>query len=284
MKTIKWITGITLAALVALTVLLAPSYLGLAQAQTPDAGAEGQVEDGRGHGRFAFKGQGGKHGRAHIMGTVAEQLGLSPEELRASFSAGKSIADVAAEQGVALEEIENALQDKLSEHLAEKVANGDLTQEEADARLEEAKTRISEHLTQTFDGDGPGRFGGKGHGPRGHIMGTVAEQLGLSGEELRASFSAGKSIADVAAEQGVALEEIENALIDKLSEHLLDAVANGDLTQEEADARLEEAKTRISEHLNQTFDGSGPGRFGPRGEHGERGERGGPSGFATQDS
>jgi hypothetical protein len=168
MKTIKWITGITLAALVALTVLLAPSYLGLAQAQTPDAGAEGQVQDGRGHGRFAFKGQRGKHGpRGHIMGTVAEQLGLSGEELHAELQAGKSIADVAADQGVALEEIEKALLDKLSEHLAEKVANGDLTQEEADARLEEAKTRISEHLNQTFDGDGPGRFGGKGHGPRG---------------------------------------------------------------------------------------------------------------------
>ena len=42
---------------------------------------------------------------------------------------------MAAEQGVALETIENALIDQLSEKLAEKVSNGDLTQEEADAHL-----------------------------------------------------------------------------------------------------------------------------------------------------
>ena len=116
-------------------------------------------------------------------------------------------------------------------------------------------------------------------------MGQVAELLGLSGEELHTSLSAGKSIADVAAEQGVALEDIENALIAQLSRHagmaqkFAEKVANGDLTQEEADARLEEAKTRISEHLNQTFDGDAPGRFGPRGERGERG-----GSVATQDS
>ena len=262
MKTIKWITGITLAALVALSILFAPSYLFAAQAQTPDGGEAGQVEDGRG--RFGHKGKHGHRG----MGQVAELLGLSGEELRTELQAGKSIADVAAEQGVALEDIENALIAQLSDKLAEKVANGDLTQEEADARLEEAKTRISEHLTQPFDSDDfRGRKGKRGH----RAMGQVAELLGLSGEELRAELQAGKSVADVAAEQGVALEDIENALITQLSDKLAEKVANGDLTQEEADARLEEAKTRISEHLNQTFDGDGSGRFGPRGERGERG-------------
>ena len=80
-------------------------------------------------------------------------MGLSPEELRTELQAGKSIADVAAEQGVALTDIENAIIAQVSDKLAEKVANGDLTQEEADARLEEAKSRISERLTQPFDGD-----------------------------------------------------------------------------------------------------------------------------------
>ena len=211
------------------------------------------------------------------MSVVADLLGLSGSKLRAELQAGKSIADVAAEQGVALETIENALIDQLSTHLAEKVANGDLTQEEADTRLAEASSRISERLTQPFDGNGPrGR-----RGQRGQMMSTIADLLGLEGEELRAELQAGKSIADVAAEQGIALESIENALIDQLNTKLAEKVANGDLTQEEADAHLEEAKTRINEHLTQTFDGNGPNRFGPRGQ---RGQGGAPSGFATSDS
>ena len=54
-------------------------------------------------------------------------------------------------------------------------------------------------------------------------------------------------------------------------------MANGDL----ADARLAEASSRINERLTQTFDGSRPNRFGPRGQ---RGQGGAPSGFPTSDS
>ena len=155
MKSIKWITGLTLAALFALTIFFAPSYLASAQAQGPDADRAAQAQN-RGE-RFGQRGPRG-------MSVVAELLGLSGEELRAELQAGKSIADVAAEQGVALETIENALIDQLSEKLAEKVANGDLTQEEADQRLEEARQRIQERLTQPGGQEGEG---GRRGGPRG---------------------------------------------------------------------------------------------------------------------
>ena len=45
-------------------------------------------------------------------------------------------------------------------------------------------------------------------------MSTIADLLGLEGEALRAELQAGKSIADVAAEQGVALETAARKRVD----------------------------------------------------------------------
>ncbi|MGB0389559.1 MAG: hypothetical protein ACPGWR_32465, partial [Ardenticatenaceae bacterium] len=214
---------------------------------------------GRGSRGGAFGGKGG------IMTVVTEQLGMSREELRAELEADNSIADVAAAQGVALESIEDAIISQMSEKLAEKVANGDLTQEEADERLAQARERVNERLTQPFDGEGFGGRPGR-HGKRGHFRGmieTVTQQLGMSGEELRAELEAGNSIADVAAAQGVALESIEDAILSQMSEKLAEKVANGDLTQEEADERLAQARERVNERLTE------PGL--PRGEGARRG-------------
>ena len=228
-----------------------------------------------GFGGIGRKAPGGKH---QMMNVVAEQLGMTPEELRAELQASLeggtpvSIADVAVERGVALETIENAIIEQMSEKLAEKVANGDLTQEEADERLAQASERVSTRLTQPFDGNGPhGRAGRRG-GAFAQGMSVITEQLGMTRDELRAELQAGKSIADVAAEQGVALETIEDAIIDQMSEKLAEKVANGDLTQEEADQRLEEARQRIQERLSQPGGQRGEGRpGGPRGQGGRQG-------------
>jgi hypothetical protein len=76
----------------------------------------------------------------------------------------------------------------------------------------------------------------------------------------------------------VALEDIAAALVAFHSEHLQQAVDNGLLTQEEADAKIAEMEANILEHLESgEFVGPmGPGGFGGCGGPGGMG--GGPRG------
>jgi|GEM_PF-1693171 len=147
----RWIlfTGL-FAALLAVMVLVAPTAL----AAPPD---------GQG------PGQGGPRGGRMLISTAAEVIGITPQELITELRDGEdlSIADVATAHGVSADDIVNAVVTKASEHLAEKVANGDLTQDEADACLAEIETHVTERINTPFSPPEPGQHPHHGQGPQG---------------------------------------------------------------------------------------------------------------------
>ncbi len=63
----------------------------------------------------------------------------------------------------------------------------------------------------------------------------MAELLGTTVEELREELQEGKTIPGLAERQGVPLQEITEALLQARQQALADAVAEGRLTQEQAD-------------------------------------------------
>jgi membrane peptidoglycan carboxypeptidase len=110
----------------------------------------------RGHGRGEHLGRG--------LDTAAEALGMTDAELRAELRDGQTIAQVAEAQGVDVQVVIDALLAEVEEHLAEKVASGDRTQEEADEMLERATERITDLVNngrpergERGEGRGPGR-------------------------------------------------------------------------------------------------------------------------------
>jgi hypothetical protein len=117
---------------------------------------------------------------------------------------------------------------------------------------------------------------GLGWGGRGDILSSpqviLAQTLGMTLSELRTDLEAGKSIADIAAEQGVELSTIVDALVAPRTETLTQLVNARVMTQEEANACVaqmtenltEQLSTSPSEHRN----GDGFGRRGPSGRHG----------------
>lgn len=111
------------------------------ETDTPD-GTDGERPEGERHGR-----RGGCGGSE----AVAELLGLTPDELREAQDAGSSLADIAASQGVAVDDVIQAIVDEKAEHLAEEVAEGDLTQAEADARLAEIEQRTTDRVNGADD-------------------------------------------------------------------------------------------------------------------------------------
>jgi polyhydroxyalkanoate synthesis regulator phasin len=108
--------------------------------------AEGEGPPGGGQ-----PGQGGGQGERERPGlqAAATALGVTEDELKAAFKEGKSIADVATAQGKDLDDVKQAMLDEAKAKQAERVAAGEITQEQADTRYAELESRIDDIVTRT---------------------------------------------------------------------------------------------------------------------------------------
>lgn len=139
--------------------------------------------------------------------------------------------------------------DHFREALAPLVTDGTITQAQADAviaALEQAGP------PRGFRG---GRGGGRG-------LEAAATAIGITVDDLRSALAGGQTIAQVAESNGVAVQTVIDAMVAQAKAHLDEHVANGDLTQAQADARLAELTERIGEMVTSTRPMVGPG---PRG-------------------
>ena len=140
----------------------------------------------------------------------------------------------------------------IKEALAGLVSNGTLTQQQADqvaSTLAESRPEGLRHH---------GRGGGRG------VRLEALSSLGITAEEVRAAAEAGKTLAQLAEEQGVSEERVVSTLVTAGEEHLAEAVADGRLTQAEADEKKADLEARTTERLDD------PIRH-KRGHHGRHG-------------
>ena len=109
-------------------------------------------------------GQGGPGrpgGRGPGFAVVAETLGLTEAEVRDAISNGQTLAQLAEANGSSGAKLVDAILADIKTHMDEKVAAGDLTQAEADARLADAEARVTEFVNNTKPPQsGPGHPGG----------------------------------------------------------------------------------------------------------------------------
>jgi hypothetical protein len=152
-----------LAVIVALVSVLTVSSVAFAQ------GPGGQSSGGQGRGGNQCGGLMGHWGDStnSLVAVAADVLGMEQADLVAELQADKAIAQVAQERGVDPQTIVDAFIAIRAEILAEAVANGCITQEQADLMLahlaEEAAARVYEPFSP---GGGHGQGGG-GRGRRG---------------------------------------------------------------------------------------------------------------------
>jgi hypothetical protein len=188
---------------------------------------------------------------------------MTDEELIAELRSGKSIADVAKEKGVDTKVIKDEYLAQVKTKLDEQVADGKLTQKMADAMLEQTAANLPTQLTDTT-----WNCGGCGVGEGSLLLKVAAEKLGLTQAELMSELRNGKSIADVAKEKGVDTQVISDEYLAQLKAKLDAQVADGSLTQDEADATLAQKTKDLPARLTDSTwdDMGGPG-------HGGRGYR-----------
>jgi hypothetical protein len=113
---------------------------------------------GRGHGRgygHGMMGWGGEYGPMHeaMIAALAETLDLTSEELEARHDAGESMWQIAESEGLSAAEIQDLMLSTHDKALQDAVANGQLTEEQAEW--------MDAHMEQMWSGEyGDGGFGG----------------------------------------------------------------------------------------------------------------------------
>jgi len=141
---------------------------------------------------------------------------------------------------------------KITESLAPLVADGTITQAQADA--------VAAHLADQL----PMRHRG-GFGLRAGFGEEVAEVLELTVDDLRTRLQGGESLADIAEAEGVDVQAVVDAVVAVHQEHLDEAVADGRITQEQADERAATLEEHAQDIVEGTFEGRMGGRRGPGG-------------------
>ena len=237
-----------------------------------EADADGDADDD-GEAR-ARKGRRGHFAR-HLAGDVlTETLDMTAEELRAALADGQSLADVAGEQGVAIEDLKAALVEAATERIDEAVAEDRIDADRAAELTEGLSDHVDELLNRTpgemFDGEGRGRGHSHYHRHGRNGGAELAEFLGLTTDELRSGFADGQSLADIAEAQGIDEDDLVAFLMGQLEERLDQAVENGRLDADDVEEKLADAEVRIEEHIN-AEPGERPGRGHRHG--GFRGDR-----------
>ena len=162
---------------------------------------------------------------------------------------GSFLAKVADKLGVGEDELKSAIDEARTETIDEKVAEGLLTEEQAE-RLREGGFPFHRGL----------------HRAGGHILGTAADVLGMEKNDLVAELREGNSLADVAAAQGIGVDGFKAQVLAEVQADIDAKVADGTITQEQADRLSEGLEERIDNIVNAQ---PGEGGFGgPRHRHG----------------
>ena len=218
------------------------------------------------------------------------------EALKTALQARHDLHDTkfAEALGISVDDLKAARLSIAEERMAAKVAAGELTQEQADARLEALRT-----------GEIPdGGFGGRGHGRGGGERGAEAQEalaakLGKTTEELTAARQSAhdavvaelgemtrpESRPDTDEERealkaqlqerralentkyaealGISVDELKAARIAVVQDELNAKVAAGEMTQEEADAKIQALQDgELPDGFGRGGPGRGHGRFG----------------------
>ena len=147
------------------------------------------------------------------------------------------------------------------------VKAGTITQAQADA-----VTKALQDARPAMDHGGP--WGGERHGGFGRIgvaLDEAAKALGIDLDALRTELQSGKTLSQIATEHNIDITKVEDALTTAAKAKLDQAVKDGRITQEQADARLKQMTDRMTELVNQPF----PAKGGPGHRSGHPGDKDG---------
>jgi len=202
---------------------------------------------------------------------AATALGMTSAEVKTQLQSGKSLAEIATSKGVAVQKVIDAIVADVKAEIAEKVTDGKLTQAQADTMITGAESKV----TSIVNGEVPFGRGHEKLRDRHHMFGdhleAAATALGMTSAEVKTQLQSGKSLAEIATSQGVAVQKVIDAIVADVKAEIAEKVTDGKLTQAQADTMLKDVTVRVTAAVN----GEVPLGHGPRMHGGDHGKHGG---------
>lgn len=207
-------------------------------------------------------------GARQLIALVAEQTGLTGQEIVEQVRDGATLAEIITANGGDVQVVVDAVLANATERLSEAVANERITQEQMDTRLATIETNINALLNGEFEprGDGlgnggpgnggPGNGGGNGNGgpgPRDGVrafMNALVEATGLEVSEIRDQLRDGATPAEVVEANGGDVQAVIDSIVATITTHVNERVEAGQMTQERADEILSELAQRVTDFMN----------------------------------
>lgn len=197
----------------------------------------------------------------YMLPAIAEALGLTEDELQERLEAGETRWNILQDQGLSeltLAEFRDLMFNTVKNAIGLALDDEFLTDEQAEQMLERVDTAYDEGR---FGPGLMGRGGGRGIKGRGAGLGpslsegpiheyvapALADALGLAEDELDQRLEAGETIRDIIAETDLSSEEIQTLMEDVFSQALEAAVADGVITQQQADLMDERMGGRMDD-------------------------------------
>lgn len=184
--------------------------------------------------------------RQILVDAAAEEIGLRPARILQQLRDGSTLAEIITSNGGNVEETITAAVAVATARINEAVTNGNMTREQADTLI----ASLQDIYTAAVNGE-------LGY-PRLEMMvsfGIVrlaSEETDLTPREVLRELMDGKSLADVLIEKNVDVNAFIDTVVSRAQERLNQAVTNGRITQEEADARLDQLRQTITEGITQS--------------------------------
>ncbi|RAP73853.1 hypothetical protein [Paenibacillus montanisoli] len=170
---------------------------------------------------------------------VLDLLKLDAAAMKEKIASGKTLAQIAEEQGVSRDELKKAMTAAFEKQQAEeKQAFTDSLDKSVDSPI------------GTLEGKGFGMMVEKGMFIEKADFNAAAKLLGLSLEDLKKALGEGKSLADLAKEKGVDVQKLIDAQKQAIVDNLNEAVKAGKLTQAEADKAIADAGQQAERIVN----------------------------------
>ena len=181
-------------------------------------------------------------GAAAVLAVAGGGVAIAASDGPRSEDSQAVLDDAAKQLGISPSKLSDALKTALGNRIDEAVDAGRLTKEQGDA------------LKERIQSDRFPLFGGFHRGFGGHLrdLNAAADYLGLTEAQLRSELSGGKSLAQVAQDQGKSVDGLVDALVAQAKEHLDEAVSAGRLTRAQADVLLAGLRDRIEHRVNST--------------------------------
>ena len=185
-----------------------------------------------------------------LITSITEATGMDAQSIIQEIRGGKTLAEVITDSGSSVDEIVTSAMTLSTERVNGWVENGRITQEQADEIL----AGLEQFYTDALNGDI--EFPRRDRGDRDNrdrglgILRKIAEDTGLTAQELLPLLRDGTTPAQILTDNGVNVDTFIDELLVNTEERIATAVENGRITQEQADERVTTIRTTLTDRLN----------------------------------